>query len=186
MLTYLGDLGGLFEIALSLGSLFTSFVVGRMFNASLIDSVYRTQSTETAALGMAAKQDRLGGRHLRGTMVKMITAQQRLSYKLLDLIKHYACCHGMRSKQRLRMHTSSKKELFYRKGTQQLEQDLDIASFIKLKKRVDALLTVLLSKNQRFLLKFQQSSIIDSDVDSRDSDAQHSDELLSPLFLPEN
>ena len=84
------------------------------------------------------------------------------------------------------MHTSSKKELFYRKGTRQLEQDLDIANFIQLRKRVNALLTVLLSKNQRFLLKFQQSSIIDSDADSCDSDVQHSDELLSPLFQPES
>ena len=41
ILSYLGDLGGLFEIAFSSGKLLTALFVTKMFQAALIRSVYK-------------------------------------------------------------------------------------------------------------------------------------------------
>ena len=41
ILTYLGDMGGLFEISLFVGKLLTSLFVGKMFQAALIESAYK-------------------------------------------------------------------------------------------------------------------------------------------------
>ena len=43
VLTYLGDLGGLLDVVLVLGFLFTSFFASRLFKAALIGQVYRIQ-----------------------------------------------------------------------------------------------------------------------------------------------
>lgn len=44
LLTYLGDLGGLFDIVFILGSIITSFLTTKLFTATLISQLYRIQN----------------------------------------------------------------------------------------------------------------------------------------------
>ena len=41
LLTYLGDLGGLFDIVFILGSIITTFLTSKLFTANLISQLYR-------------------------------------------------------------------------------------------------------------------------------------------------
>ena len=43
LLTYLGDLGGLFDIAFFIGKLLTMSITAKFFNAALISQAYRIQ-----------------------------------------------------------------------------------------------------------------------------------------------
>ena len=102
ILTYLSDLGGLFEIAVKFGGLITSYIVGKLVNAALISDAYKIQGADSNLMNSTIIHNRSVSGGIRKTLFKVITNLRTLRYGFSDIFISLFKCANCRSSQHLR------------------------------------------------------------------------------------
>ncbi|CAI2387341.1 unnamed protein product [Moneuplotes crassus] len=79
-------------------------------------------------------------------------------------IFHYLCCCRLvcRRKRNMRLMPYFRDQLYYNIGEEKLLEELDCVTIIKAVRQLKLLTAVLLTKKQKFLMKFQRNNVIDS------------------------
>jgi hypothetical protein len=85
------------------------------------------------------------------------------NYKTTSILKSLICCLSCRRRSTLRKNARHRNVLYYEKGFERLDKELDIANIINNIRRVKYLMKIFLDKDQRKLLSLRKTKIISSD-----------------------
>ena len=85
--------------------------------------------------------------------------------KTLGILEGVIRCFICRKSSKLRHNAKKRQHMFFMKGQQRLDKELDIANIIKNIRKIKYLMKILLDKDQRRLLKLKQSEFISTDTE---------------------
>lgn len=88
--------------------------------------------------------------------------------KTLGILKAMLCCLIFRKWPFLRQSPSKRQILFYQKGEDQINRELDVLNILKSIRKIKYLMKILLDKDQRRLLKLKTTKFISSDIEEYD------------------
>lgn len=104
----------------------------------------------------------------RNSILQTLTSRRNFHFGLWDQVKHFMAFGCFRPKNPL--DPTIRKQSLFEKGIELLPKDLDAINLIKSLKTLKVLTKVVLTKQQRFLLKFQKKAVLDSESSGTDSD----------------
>ena len=84
-------------------------------------------------------------------------------------------CICIKENRELRPHFSKRKHLLFNKGEKKIIKDLDCVTYLKTMRLVRVLASVLLTQNQKLLVRFSKQNMLESDSSGSDSDANEQD-----------
>lgn len=88
--------------------------------------------------------------------------------KTTGILKGMLCCKIFRKTPGLRMSPSERQLLFYQKGEDRLNRELDVNNILRNIRKIKYLMKILLDKDQRRLLQLKTTEYISSDLDEYD------------------
>ncbi|CAI2386528.1 unnamed protein product [Moneuplotes crassus] len=89
-------------------------------------------------------------------------ARRPFSYGYCHIIQNFLCCIACRSKRKIFKTPNLQRHAYFTIGKHKLTQELDCITLIKTIKQLKILTQVLLTKEQKFLIKYQRQNIINS------------------------
>ena len=97
------------------------------------------------------------------SMIKNEISQRKfLKYTFYSIIKYYVWWMIWRSKSWLRSHSDSRKHLYHQIGRYKLHKELDIINLVRSVRELKTLSSILMSKHQILLVKYQQDNLLHS------------------------
>lgn len=88
--------------------------------------------------------------------------------KTLGILKGMVCCLIFRKWPSLRQTPSKRQLLFYQKGEDRINRELDVLNILKSIRKIKYLMKILLDKDQRRLLQLKTTEFISSDLEEYD------------------
>jgi hypothetical protein len=88
--------------------------------------------------------------------------------KTLGILKGMVCCLIFRKWPSLRQTPSKRQILFYQKGEDRINRELDVLNILKSIRKIKYLMKILLDKDQRRLLQLKTTEFISSDIEEFD------------------
>ena len=86
----------------------------------------------------------------------------RFTHKTVGVLSMYLCCRFLRDRDWLRKHPSARQTLYFQKGLQKLDREMDIGYIIRQVRILRYFLKTVLEKDQLALLKLKSKDHIDS------------------------
>ncbi|CAI2387803.1 unnamed protein product [Moneuplotes crassus] len=95
-----------------------------------------------------------------------------LRYGYSDILHYIFCCVICRRKKSMRLLPRFREHLYYEIGQEKLLEELDCVTIIKSVRQLKLLTLVLLTKSQKFMMKFQRNNVIDSSSSGTSDEGQ--------------
>ena len=86
-------------------------------------------------------------------------------HKTWDIIMHHVCLRAVNDRTRMRFNKSTRKNLFFEKGKEYLDKEMDVAYIVRQIRLLRYFLKSVLDKDQYCLLKLKGTSLIPSSDD---------------------
>ena len=105
-------------------------------------------------------------------------------YNYGNIFHYIFCCVPCRTKKTLRHKPRFREHLYYKVGEEKLLEELDCVTMIKAIRQLRILTQVLLTKKQKFLIKFQRNNVIDSSSSGTSDEGQNNIVGIPPMPNP--
>eukprot|EP00347_Sterkiella_histriomuscorum_P022902 403336727 len=111
------------------------------------------------------REHHLGVQEIKDEIRQVIGKANKASfnYRTMSILKALACCLIFRDRKTLRKDPGKRKVLYFLKGRQRLDKEMDLGYIIHNIRKVKYLMKILLDKDQRRLLQLKTTELVSSD-----------------------
>jgi hypothetical protein len=107
----------------------------------------------------------------------------KFDYKTTSILKSLFCCLIICKRKFLRERKSTRQTLFYMKGFDQLDKELDISKIIFTLRRLKIMYKVLLDEHQQHLINLKTTNRVSSDDDDAKNPANYKHTLITEKLV---
>ncbi|CAI2387840.1 unnamed protein product [Moneuplotes crassus] len=93
---------------------------------------------------------------------KSMKERRPFTYGYYSIFQHFMCCVSCKGDKKIRRRPELRRHAYFNVGKDKLARELDCVTLIKAIKQLKILTQVLLSREQKFLIKYQRQNIIPS------------------------
>lgn len=169
--------GGFYESMHHLGVLLVFFFQERLFKSSFMKQLYQVPSdikpenkniNVQSMIKIVNNSESIDEKYIN-KILDYILLRIRFKYGYKEIGHYISNCMCLRKNHKTAI-GQDKSHLFYEKGEKKLEKELDVVNLVRSIRQLRLMAQVLLGPNERMLLKFQRSNIVETTSSSSDSD----------------
>ncbi|TNV84898.1 hypothetical protein FGO68_gene5339 [Halteria grandinella] len=175
----LESIGGFHESLMHIGFMAVIFFQERLFKSSFLRQLYQVGAelkptakkfSDAQMVKVVNENEELEENFLK-SIVDYLLQRTRFSYGYREITHYLVKCRCFTlQKSKKNLSKNDKQHFLYNKGNEKLERELDVVNLVKSIRQLRLMAQVLLSQNERILLKFQRQNMIELTSSSSDSD----------------